>query len=571
MSFFDNLSNVRKPDVVMNSGPLPTHGPPSFPNAKINYNSDLLSGISPYEYGEPDHLSSQTSYTNVAHRIQKIIPCIHLPNANSEGTFPLSHAVDNGDVGFVLRLDRRSGVMKGTASFERLQLTRAVDPFVNLPTLNYILAGIQRHWNKPDAQNWQQLLVDLRFVDDVYSDRAAFKVSDAIRFITEVARPFGIPHTSEMQGGQHEGSSKPVTFPVNFISAFLVDGRVDNLVNIFSGCNISAGDDLIMKLEKLPISVKEGGIRYHLNHWAKQTAIQQFKNEDGGVNEAWQLVPGVLSTYAPRRLHEDYDYRENGYWHLLRSQVMARTEAADDWRYEASNKGVYYDDRVGLRGALLEGTFEPVWVEHIHWKPKKGEKRVAEDEPQQPKKSGGSGWWGGGGSGGGGGDGGDGGDGGNSETPWDAPADGGQQRAGGKQRFWGHGSTGFRDGGGKKGASGDGQVDAIDPLDMSARVEYVPPDTAGATPQIRRPTTAPPPAIRPGSAVSVASSSDGATAAFSKILDGTSPLVPTSGVAAAAPSAATKKPRRVGLAVNVTSDSKLPVLVESVAGEGGAL
>ena len=566
MSFFDNLSNVRKPDVVMNSGPLPTHGPPSFPNAKINYNSDLLSGISPYEYGEPDHLSSQTSYTNVAHRIQKIIPCIHLPNANSEGTFPLSHAVDNGDIGFVLRLDRRSGVMKGTASFERLQLTRAVDPFVNLPTLNYILAGIQRHWNKPDAQNWQQLLVDLRFVDDVYSDRAPFKVSDAIRFITEVARPFGIQHTSEMQGGQHEGSSKPVTFPVNFISAFLVDGRVDNLVNIFSGCNISAGDDLIMKLEKLPISVKEGGIRYHLNHWAKQTAIQQFKYEEGGVNEAWQLVPGVLSTYTPRRLHEDYDYRENGYWHILRSQVMARTEAADDWRYEASNKGVYYDDRVGLRGALIEGTFEPVWVEHIRWKPKRGEKRVAEDDAPQPKKS--SGWWGGGG---GGGDGGDGGDGGNSETPWDAPVDGGQQRAGGKARFWGHGSTGFRDGGGKKGASGVEQVNVVDPLDVSARVEYVPPGTAGAAPQSKRPVTAPPPASRAGSAVSEASSSDGATAAFSKIIDGTLPSAPMSGIAAAAPSAATKKPRRVGLAVNVTSDSKLPVLVESVAGEGGAL
>jgi hypothetical protein len=395
MSLFDKLSNVRKPDVVMNSGPLPTHGPPSFPNAKINYNSDLLSGISPYEYGEPDHISSQTSYTNVAHRIQKIVPCIQLPHANSEGSFPLSHAVDSGDIAFVLRLDRRSNVMKGNASFERLQLSRAVDPLVNLQAVNYLLAGIQRYWNNLDMTNWQQLLVDVRFVDDVYCDRKPFTVQDALRFITEVARPFGIPHTSEMQGGQHEGSSKAVTFPVNFVSAFLVDGRVDNLCNIFSSCNISNGDELILKLEKLPISNKDGSIKYHMNHWSKQLAIQQFKFEPGGVNSAWQLVPSVLSTYTPRQVHENYDYRENGYWHLLRSQVMARTESPDDWRYEASNRGIYYDDRVVQRGALLEGTFTPMWVEHIKWKPQKGVKRPTADDAESAVSRSSGGWtWG---------------------------------------------------------------------------------------------------------------------------------------------------------------------------------
>ena len=541
MSFFDNLSNVRKPDVIMNSGPLPTTGPPSFPNAKINYNSDLLSGISPYEYGEPDHLSSQTSYTNVAHRIQKIVPCIHLPNANSEGTFPLSHAVDNGDIGFVLRLDRRSNVMKGSASFERLQLTRAVDPFVNLPTLNYILAGIQRHWNKSDSQNWQQLLVDLRFVDDVYSDRAQFTVADAIRFITEVARPFGIPHTSEMQGGQHEGSSKPVTFPVNFVSAFLVDGRVDNLVNVFSGWNISSGDDLILRLEKLPVSVKEGGIRYHLNHWAKQTAIQQFKYEDGGVNMAWQLVPSVLSTYTPRQIHEDYDYRENGYWHILRSQVMARTEAADDWRYDATNKGVYYDDRVGLRGALLEGTFEPVWVEHIRWKPRKGEKRIAEDsvQPQQQKSSGGGGggWWGGGGgsgdSGGGSGDSGGG---------------------GGKKQNWGGGVL------------GKSKLSEPVPTEKLPGPEKVTLPTRPGTAGTNRPVTVvsawtAPDAKSKTLVTEIEEETGGAAGDTTKVTS------VTGGLAAAFPATTTKKPRRVGLAVNVTDGSKLPVLVESVVGE----
>ena len=557
MSFFDNLSNVRKPDVIMNDGPLPTGGPPSFPNAKINYNSDLLGGISPYEYGEPDHLSSQTSYTNVAHRIQKIVPCIQLPNANSEGTFPLSHGVDNGDIGFVLRLDRRSNVMKGGGTFERLQLTRAIDPFVNLPTINFILAGIQRHWAKPDSQNWQQLLVDLRFVEDVYNERAPFTVADAIRFVTQVGRPFGIPHTSEMQGGQHEGSSSAVTFPVNFVSTFLVDGRVDNLVNIFSGCNISSGDDLIMKLEKLPISVKDSSIKYHLNHWSKQTAIQQFRYEEGGVNEAWQLVPGVLSTYTPRHICEDYDYRENGYWHILRSQVMARNEAVDDWRYDASNKGVYHDDRVGLRGALLEGTFAPVWVEHIKWKPKRGEKRAAEVVDSKPavSSSGGGGWWGGGG-----GSGGDGGGGSGDGGEWGSGGDG----SGGGRNF----------GGGKL---GDGNVDS-DGNNHPARRMAPPPARAVPAPAAPRATSAPArrpvgggaPAAsddtsRPGTATSVASSSDGIGDLFTSTDDGKTT------VAAAFPSTLAKKQRRVGLAVNVNSESKLPVLVETVKAPDAAL
>ena len=374
MSLFDRLSNFRTPDVIMNDGPLPSSNPPYFPNAKINYNSDLLSGVTPYEYGEPAHVSAQTGYTNVAHRIQKIIPCIQLPNASSEGYFSLSHGVDCGDVAFVLKVDRRSEMLRGTAGMDRLNLGNMIDPFVNLPTVNYLLAGIQRYWKQPDALNWQQLLVDLSYVDDVYTDRGKFDVGQAIRFITDIARPWGVPNTSEMQGGQHEGSSSAVTFPVNFISAFLVDGHVENVCNQWSALNVSSGDDLIYKLEYLPFAARDGSIRYRMNHWSKATAVQQFKYEDGGINMGWQIVPGVLSTYTPKGNAEGYDYRENGYWHILRSQIMARNESADDWRYEASNRGNYYDDHVVMRGALLEGTFTPVWVEHLKWRP---QKRVA--------------------------------------------------------------------------------------------------------------------------------------------------------------------------------------------------
>jgi hypothetical protein len=174
-----------------------------------------------------------------------------------------------------------------------------------------------------------------------------------------------------------------VTYPVNFISTFFVSGLTQNICNIWSQSNISAGDDLILKLEKLPISARDGSIKYHLNHWKKSTIIQQLRYADGGVNEAWQLVPAVLSTYTPARVVEGYDYRENGYWHICRSQVMFRNESSNDRRYtDAPNSGIYHDDRASMRGALIEATFEPTWVEHIPWAQQRGVKRQVEEVEQ---------------------------------------------------------------------------------------------------------------------------------------------------------------------------------------------
>ena len=379
MSLFDGISNVQRPDVKMNEGPLPTSGPPYFPSARINYASDLLGDhIEPYSYGKAANVSDQTSYLNLAHRIQKIVPQLSLPNASSEGTFQLSHAVDIGDIGFVLRIDRRGSVVPNITSFDRLQLTRMVDPIVNIVTVNYILAGLQRFWNQREAVNWQQLMADLRFVEDAYAEKGPFTVGDALRFISDTgtARPFGVPHTSELQGGQHEGGNGPVTYPVNFISTFFISGLTKNICNIWSQSNISAGDDLIFKLEKLPIASKDGSIKYHLNHWKKSTVIQQFRYEEGGINEAWQVVPAILSTYTPPRSLENYDYRENGYWHICRSQLMFRNETDPSRRYDAPCSAVYHDDRASMRGSLIEATFEPVWIEYTPWAPARGVKRT---------------------------------------------------------------------------------------------------------------------------------------------------------------------------------------------------
>lgn len=380
-SLFDGITNIQRPEIRMNEGPLPGSAPPYFPSARINASSELLGDqIKAYSFGGAEHPSDQTSYLNIAHRIQKIVPQISLPNASSEGTFQLSHAVAVGDVGFVLRIDRRGSVVPNIHTFDRLQMRGMVDPIVNLVTVNYILAGLQRHWKKADAKNWQQLMVDLQFVDNAYVERDDFTVGDALRFVnsTGTARPFGVPHTSENQGGQHEGGSGPATYPVNFYCSLLISGLARNICNIWSQYDISAGDELIFRLERRPFAVRDGTIKYYLNHWKKSSVMQQFRYEDGGVNEGWQLVPAVLSTYAPARILEGYDYRENGYWHICRSQVMFRG---------ADSSASYHDDRVCMRGALIEATFEPTWVEHIPWAPQRGTKRQSVPAPAVPRWS----------------------------------------------------------------------------------------------------------------------------------------------------------------------------------------
>jgi hypothetical protein len=66
-------------------------------------------------------------------------------------------------------------------------------------------ASAQRNWQRYDQKRWHQFMVDTDFLPSITEHRQPFGVKDAIRFIQEVARPFGIAHGSEKQGGQHQG------------------------------------------------------------------------------------------------------------------------------------------------------------------------------------------------------------------------------------------------------------------------------------------------------------------------------------------------------------------------------
>ena len=104
--FFSGIyAGIKRPDVVMNDGPLPPQGigggyPEGFngiPDGQINYASTLLGDLDPYAYGEAARLSTQAAYLNIPHVAQRIVPSLELPESQPQrmggSFFKLSHQV----------------------------------------------------------------------------------------------------------------------------------------------------------------------------------------------------------------------------------------------------------------------------------------------------------------------------------------------------------------------------------------------------------------------------------------------------------------------------------------------
>ena len=341
--FFSNLyGGIRQPDVVMNGGPLPpssTSGPGypagfnGDPDGRINAASTLLGNVDPYAYGDADRLSTQTAYLNVPHRTQRIIPSLQLPEAqpwSAGGSFfKLSHQVDDGDIAFIIRaMFSPYELVADKKKYNRQGVLFAVDPVVNLATVNYILHGLQRFGYDKSHVSWHTLWQALG-IDHYFAKKYPEKLSEkmmqsekklsdlgtlsdhakcreiglrlcytsTIRYlrrelvdhlVKNIIRPFGVPTGSEKQGGQHQGSNSAITWPVDFVSTLTIDGLVINLVNFWRHEDVNSGDDLMLYVEDRPYT------EYMLSHHPKNVRKQVFPSL-----RAWEM-PAVLA-----RLHEE--------------------------------------------------------------------------------------------------------------------------------------------------------------------------------------------------------------------------------------------------------------------------
>jgi hypothetical protein len=387
--FFAGVQGARFPDVIINGGnnPLPGMGglPAPLhdtPDAKINYNSSLLGDLEPYAYGEPGYLSSQSSYLNIPHRIQKLVPTLWIPETDGTGSFRLCHPIDDGDIAFAMRLDRNSEVCTGlrSKSILRSGLGTAIDPMINLCTLNYILAGMQI-CTQLDATRpaWDRLFNYLdkdRFPGYVPgAGQRAYNFEDIKCVTRHLCRPFGVAHGSEKQGGQHEGGYAPVTWPVNFVISLVLDGKDANVVNIWHRHDVEAGNDLVLRLKLVPLPP---GNKYTLNHYSKALMEKTFSTnllDQISMNglpaphrftHIWQLVPDVFSLdleepLNPLHMHPlfvparpRFVWQQEGYWHIARAQIHCKHYGAEEY---------YYNDLANnLRTGHMDLTFQPTFL-----------------------------------------------------------------------------------------------------------------------------------------------------------------------------------------------------------------
>jgi hypothetical protein len=288
--------------------------------------------------------------------------------------FDISHVVDDSDIAFSMRLDRSSTIcsMLGAKGSARHRVSTSLDAFVNLPTLNYLLAGIQLCYipTSKDKSKWFDLLYDLD-KERFHSNDVKLTFMDIRHIVRELIRPFGVARGSEKQGGQDETGLASATWPVNFVTTLVLDGHDRNVVNVWHYHDINAGDDLVLRLKPMPIPRGRDG--YTLNHYYKRYVQQNFEGPLATpvATHVWQLVPDIFDLDSEPEndknngvpeirmspgfdVPKDYVWQEHGFWHIGRSQVMVRKYAVAEY---------YNNDMANsLKINHLDMTFEPTWT-----------------------------------------------------------------------------------------------------------------------------------------------------------------------------------------------------------------
>jgi hypothetical protein len=381
---------IKFPDAKINQGgPLPSTSNPAvhYTTAKINQTDALLSNLDAYDYGDHKYTSDDIAYQNIPVKIQKIIPVVKLPSARDlDGDYiNVSHPVDDGDLAFVLKIkESKEMVINGIVYFEKRSLGRAIDCVVNLPTVNYILRGLQTRFEHTDK--WAHFLslfdTDIH-IEHFQSEDPRIRQNACELFVRDCIAPFGVVIGSEHQGGQHEGTNMAVDWPVNFVATVCVDGFNENMVNIWRRCQVGAGDQLMLILARecwttdavSKTMQTRADKTCNLNHYFKGRISQTFDHWD---DKAFQLVPTTNRECNKGEIFRNFYMQDNerrrcaslGMWHIATSQVMSNMVGNATSRVSfssTSGMSAYLDDMQNVKaGALLQTTVAPVWQPTLH-------------------------------------------------------------------------------------------------------------------------------------------------------------------------------------------------------------
>ena len=87
--------------------------------------------------------------------------------------------------------------------FDKVGAMRAIDPFCNLVTVNYLLAGIQLFSDIPECTAWRHFIRDIGMYDDAEQHNRIHTVWQVLQLVRDVFIPFGVPRGSDMQVRLH--------------------------------------------------------------------------------------------------------------------------------------------------------------------------------------------------------------------------------------------------------------------------------------------------------------------------------------------------------------------------------
>ena len=383
---------IRFPDAQFNAGgPLPPSSSPAMhlPPVRINDTAALLSGIKPYDYGKGTNVSDDLAYQNIPVKIQKIIPLVMLPGAQDVvgNMITLTHPVDDGDLAFVLRFRNNIDVYRPNQNyFVRQGLARAVDTIVNLPTINYILRGLQTEFI--NNHEWTHFLnaFECGTEHDAFRHPDLFVRQEACtRFVRDCISPLGVVIGSEKQGGQTQGTNAANDWPVDFVATICVDGFNENMVNLWRRCKVDAGDQLLLQITHAKVADASDPIAplvmshpTNLNHYYKSQTSQLFDSALTIRDDVlFELVPTTARACDKGKVFRCTDMHNIpfhgmwmpvysiGMWHIATSQVMSHHTTGSITSGSKTATG-FRDDMQNIRaGGLLQSTVCPVWVPNL--------------------------------------------------------------------------------------------------------------------------------------------------------------------------------------------------------------
>jgi len=353
--FFANLGGFRMPDVRMNQGPLPSVaggpvGTDGTPDGVINGSDSLLGNIKPYAYGESARAGSDSNYQQIPHRVQYIVLPLHLPSQDNDSVHRVSHAVDNGDLAFVLMTRGRRWFAPGEHVASSVPV--ALPLFANLEVVNYILACMQLAEGAPAAHKTSWAAIRAHLWKGAYDETKCGEeegrlqhLFDCVQYsVQNLFKPHGICAGSEKQGGQHEETWAPVQAAVNYTTTMTVDGQNRDLVNYWHKQHICAGDRLTMVLELHNRKNTKGQTKeYELTSYYKRPVSATIRSDKA----FWQLAPHILHSDASACTGAQ-DHRVTGYWHIAQSFQGRRGFASGAARHG---------------GAPLHVTFAPMFMQ----------------------------------------------------------------------------------------------------------------------------------------------------------------------------------------------------------------